>query len=126
MAYLLNVEVIMCAQRTLLKEPYEILCQCWREGDVPQDMRDTNIVTLYKNKGDRGDCNNYSGISLLNIVGKLFTKVELMKMQVLAERIYQQSQWGFRTQMATIDRIFSLRQLQENAESRESHFMLPY
>ena len=38
----------------------------------PQDMRDANIVTLYKNKGDRGDCNNYRGISLLNIVGKLF------------------------------------------------------
>ena len=38
-------------------------------------MRDANIVTLYKNKGDRGDCNNYCGISLLNIVGKLFTKL---------------------------------------------------
>ena len=28
-------------------------------------------------KGDRGDCNNYRGISLLNIVGKLFAKVVL-------------------------------------------------
>ena len=50
-------------------------------------MRDANIVTLYKNKGDRGDCNNYRGISLLNIASKLFTKVVLMKLQVLAKRI---------------------------------------
>ena len=68
-------EVIKCAKGTLLKELHEILCQCWREGEVPQDMRDANIVTLYKNKSDRGDCNNYRGISLLNIVGILFAKL---------------------------------------------------
>ena len=54
-------------------------------------MRDANIVTLCKNKGDRGDCNNYRGISLLNIIGKLFAKVVLMKLQVLPERIYTES-----------------------------------
>ena len=59
-------------------------------------MRDANIVTLYKNKGDRGDCNNYHGISLLNIVGKLFAKVVLMKLWVLAERIYPESQCKFK------------------------------
>ena len=56
-----------------------------------QDMRDANIVTLYKNKGDRGDCNNYRGISLLNIIGKLFAKVVSMKLRVLAKRIYRVS-----------------------------------
>ena len=66
-------------------------------------MRDANIVTLYKNKGDRGDCNNYRGISLLNIVGKLFAKVVLMKLWVLAEGIYPESQCGFRAKRATID-----------------------
>ena len=43
-------------------------------------MRDANIVTLYKNKVDRGDCNNYCSISLLNIVGKFFAKVVLMRL----------------------------------------------
>ena len=58
-------------------------------------MRDANIVTLCKNKGDRGDCNNYHGISLLSIIGKLFTKAVLMKLRVLAERIYPESQCSF-------------------------------
>ena len=74
-------------------------------------MRDANIVILYKNKGDRGDCNNYRGISL-NIVGKLFAKVVLMKLQVLVERIYPESQCRFWAKRATIDIIFSLRLLQ--------------
>ena len=52
---------------------------------------------------------NYRGISLL----KLFAKVVLMKLQVLTERIYPVSQCGFRAKRATIDTIFSLRQLQE-------------
>ena len=64
-------------------------------------MRDANIVTLYKNKGDRGDCNNYRSISLL----RLFTKVVLMKLRVLAERIYPESQCGYRAKGANIDMI---------------------
>ena len=44
-------EVITCAKGILLHELHEILCLCCREGKVPQDMRDANIVTLYKNIG---------------------------------------------------------------------------
>nr|XP_054771645.1 uncharacterized protein LOC129279571 [Lytechinus pictus] len=43
----------------LLRHLHELLCQCWKEGTIPHDMRDANIITLYKNKGDRNDCNNY-------------------------------------------------------------------
>ena len=81
-------------------------------------MRDANTVTLYKNKGDRGDCNNYRGISLLNIISKLFAKIVLMKLRVLAERIYPESRCGFRAKGATIDMIFSLRQLQEKCKEQ--------
>ena len=81
-------------------------------------MRDANIVTLYKNKGDRGNCNNYRSISLINIVGKLFTKVVLMKLQVLAERIYTESQCGFSAKLVTIDIIFSLRELKEKCKKQ--------
>ena len=81
-------------------------------------MRDVNIVIFYENNGDRGDSNNYCGISLLNIVGKLFAKVVLMKLQILTELIYPESQCGFRAKNATIDMIFSLRQLQEKCREQ--------
>ncbi|XP_063534978.1 uncharacterized protein LOC134744961 [Cydia strobilella] len=92
---------------------YKILLKCWEEGTIPQDMRDADIVTLYKGKGDRGDCNNYRGISLLSIAGKAFAKVVLKKLEVLAARIYPESQCGFRAGRSTSDMIFTLRQLQE-------------
>jgi hypothetical protein len=104
-------EVLQCAKPTLMRHLHTLLCQCREEGSVPQDMRDANIVTLYKNKGDRSDCNNYRGISLLSIVGKAFARVALKRLQLVAERVYPESQCGFRAQRSTIDMIFTLRQL---------------
>ena len=115
-------ELIKHCKTTLLLPLHEVLCQCWQEGAVPQDMRDSKIITLYKNKGKRNDCNNYRGISLLSIVGKVFARVILIRLQKLAERIYPESQCGFRAERSTIDMVFSLRQLQE--KSREQHMPL--
>ena len=56
-------------------------------------MRDSKIITIYKNKGERNDCNNYRGISLLSIVGKVFARVILIRLQKLAERIYPVTMW---------------------------------
>ena len=106
-------ELIKHCKTTLLLPLHEVLCQCWQEGAVPQDTRDSKIITLYKNKGERSDCNNYRGISLLSIVGKVFARVILIRLQKLAERIYPESQCGFRAERSTIDMVFSLRQLQE-------------
>ncbi|CAG5121029.1 unnamed protein product, partial [Candidula unifasciata] len=57
-------EILKCSKYAILPELHKNLCQCWQEKSVPQDMRDANIITLYKNKGDRSDCNNYRGIFL--------------------------------------------------------------
>jgi hypothetical protein len=65
---------------------HELLLQCWDEGTLPQDMRDIKIVTLYKNKGNCSDCNNYHGISLLSTMGKAFTRVVLNYLQQLQRR----------------------------------------
>ena len=112
-------EVIKCGKPALLEPLHELLCLCWREGKVPQDMRNAKIITLYKNKGDRSDCNNYRGISLLSIVGKVFARVVLVRLQVLAERIYPESQCGFRSKRSTVDMIFSIRQLQEKCREQQ-------
>lgn len=54
-------------------------------------MRCDNIAILDKSKGKRSDCNNYRGVSVLGIVGKLFTCVVMKRLQVLAERVHAES-----------------------------------
>ncbi|XP_047498459.1 uncharacterized protein LOC125045298 [Penaeus chinensis] len=73
-------EVLKSGKPALLQPLHTLLCKCWEKGYIPQDMRDANIVTLYKNKGDKSDCNNYRGISLLSIVGKVFAQVTLARL----------------------------------------------
>ena len=58
------------------------------------------------------------GISLLSVVGKVFARVVLTKLQILAERTLPESQCGFRTGRSTIDMIFSVRQLQEKCREQ--------
>ena len=89
-------------------------------------MRDANIITLYKNKGDHSDCNNYHGISLLSIIGKLFACIILHRLQVLADRIYPESQCVFCSKRSTVDMIFSLCQLQEKCREQNQPLYLAF
>ncbi|KAL8575140.1 hypothetical protein ACOMHN_055133 [Nucella lapillus] len=79
-----------------------------------------------KNKGDQSDCNNYRGISLLSIVGKTFARVVLNKLQLPAERVYPETQCGFRAERSTIDMIFSLRQLQEKCREQRRPLFIAF
>ena len=71
-------------------------------------MQGCSIVTLCKNKGDCSDCNNCRGISLLSIVGKVFARLALNRLKKLDDRVYPESQCGFRSKRSTIDMMFSL------------------
>ena len=52
-------EALKSGKSALLEPLHKLLCRCGEGGHISQVMRDTNIVTLYKNKGDRSDCNSY-------------------------------------------------------------------
>ena len=118
-------DLINKCKTKLLLPLHKVLCQCWQEGAVPHDMRDSNIIAIYKNnKGEKNDCNNYRGISLRSTVGKVFARVILIRLQKLAEPIYPESQCGFRAERSTIDTMFSLRPLQEKCG--EQHYALVY
>ena len=68
----------------LLTYPHDLLCQYWDEGAMSQGMRVAIIITLYKNNGDRRDCNTYAGISLISTVGKVFVRIILNRLHVMS------------------------------------------
>ena len=64
----------------------ELFESVWREGVVPQEWKDALIVPIPK-KGDPSLCNNWRGISLLDVGGKLFAKVTQQRLQNVAKRV---------------------------------------
>ena len=112
-------DLLKHCKTTLLHSLHVLLCQCSQEGAVLQGMRDAKIITLFKNKGERNDCNNYRGISLLRVIGKVIAKVILIRLQKLPENVYPESQCGFRAGRSTIDMVISLRQLQEKCREQQ-------
>ena len=112
-------EILKENRDVLLPHLYKLLLLCWHSRDIPHEMRNAKIITLYKNKGDKGDCNNYRGIALQSITGKAFARILLTRLQKLAERILPESQCGFRAGRSTMDMVFSLRQLQEKCREQQ-------
>ena len=88
----------------------KVIQSVW-ESEVHQDGRDAILVSLYK-KGSKSDCSNFMGISLLSIVGKLFSRIILNRLvYTIAKGILPESPCGFRASRGTVDMIFSARQL---------------
>ena len=61
-------------------------------------------------KGDINNVNNYRGITLLSVLGKLFSRILNNRLIEWAEmyQVYIESQAGFRKCMSTVDNIFVL------------------
>jgi len=43
----------------------------FRTAKMPREWRSSTVISLYKNKGDTQDCDNFRGIKLLNHTMKL-------------------------------------------------------
>ena len=76
------------------------------------------IVPIYKGKGDRGECKNYRGISLLSVPGKVYGRVLIEKVREVTEELVGEEQCGFRKGRGCIDQVFVMRQLTEKFVSK--------
>ena len=116
------LKLLVSSDSLMLQRLHGFVISYWNCGEVPQSLKDAQFVQLYKNKGEKSDCNNYRGISLLSVFGKAVAKIVLQRLQVLGERIYPESQCGFRPNRSTVDMIFTLRQLQEKCREKRVPF----
>ena len=84
---------------------------------LPADLVNPNLTVLFK-KGDRAECGNYPGISLLSTVGKLLADILLQRLQNILPDIYPESQHGYRSGRSTIDGIFTVPQIMEKSQEQ--------
>ena len=82
-------------------------------GIVPEEWSISNIIPLYKNKGDICNPDNYWGISIVSCFGKLFTSVLNQRLCIFLDGygLIGFVQGGIRKGHSTIDHVFVLKTL---------------
>jgi len=99
----------------------------WQQETIPQEFKDASIIHLYKRKGNRQDCDNHRGISLLSIAGKILARILLNRLTMhLDQGLLPESQCGFRKERGTIDMVFAARQLQEKCQEQNADLFSIY
>ena len=95
-------------------------------GNVPPDWRRGLVTPIYKGRGDRKDCNNYRGITLLSVPGKVFARLLLGRIRNHLVSTQRPEQAGFMPKRSTIDRILGLRVLIERRLEFRRGFVAAY
>ena len=79
---------------------------------MPEDWRESTLVTIYKGKGDIQDFGNYRGIKLMSHTMKIWERI--MDARLRQNVKISEEQFGFMPVPSTTDAIFALRQLVKN------------
>ena len=89
----LPAEVYKHGDDHLLEKLTSLFTLCWKNGVVLRDLRAAVIVALYKSKGEKSDCSNYNGVTLLSIAGKILAHVLLDRLTpAVAEELLPERQ----------------------------------
>ena len=99
-----------CGDEDFLNLLLDLVHTAWLEQKVPKEWADAVLVPIPK-KGDLSSCDNWRGIALLKVVGKVIARVVLGRLQQLAEEELPESQCGFRSGRGCTDMIYTVGQL---------------
>ena len=97
-----------CCQKDFMTLLLDLVHTVWRERRVPRDLSYTIFIPIPK-KGDLSRCDNWHGIALLEVVGKVVARVIQDRLQHMAEGELPESQCGFRKGRGCSDMLFVLR-----------------
>ena len=76
------------------------------------------IVPLYNGKGERNESKNYRGISLLRVVGKIYTGIIKDRVRRVTDGLFDYEHGGFREGRGCVDQILTLKHVGEKAQEK--------
>ena len=104
----IHAELLKAGGDAVLMSLHVILCSAWNTGIIPTDWKRGLVVPLWKGNGDRQDCSNYRGVTLLSVLGKVFAQIILDRIRQHLLEHQHPEQSGFTPKMSTIDCIPAL------------------
>src|ERR1700733_2360735 len=107
----ITAEMFKAMDKESVEWLFVILNDFMRSERLPDDLKISEIVTIFKQKGDAMECGNYRGIKLLEIGLKVYERV--IERRIRQQVTIQDNQFGFMKGRGTTDAIFILRQSQE-------------
>jgi hypothetical protein len=73
-SYQIVVELIQTGDETVRSEIRKLINSIWNQEELPDQWKEFIIVPIHK-KGDKTNCSNYCGISLLSTSYKIFSNI---------------------------------------------------
>ena len=120
-------EVIKYGGCALHRRLHNFILDYWSANCLPQQWKNTNIILVHKQKGDRAESGNSRGISLLSVAGKVLVKIMLTRLlEHVVDLVLPEFQCGFRRGRSTIDMIFVARQLQVKCHEQHQDLYLAF
>ena len=105
-------ELIKSAGDSFTDYLYQLFQRIWSTLEMPSEWSLSMITPIYK-KGDKKECKNYRGISVLNAAYKILSFILCERLKPYLTNIIGSYQCGFRPGKSTTDQIFTLRQILE-------------
>nr|KAG5690011.1 hypothetical protein BaRGS_007313 [Batillaria attramentaria] len=107
-------EAIKADTETAVNMLHSLFSKIWEKEEVPAQWKEGIVIKLPK-KGDLRDCNNYRGIMLLSVPGKVLNRILLERMREAVDPMLRDQQAGFRRNRSCADQIASLRIIVEQS-----------
>jgi sorting nexin-29 len=107
-------DLIKYGGRKLWNRIHQLIETIWETEQMPQEWGTAIICPIYK-QGDKLECHNCHGISLLNVTYVIFTKILTRYIEPYVKEVLGDYQCGFRKGRFTTDQIFCLRMILEKA-----------
>ena len=117
---MLNAELLKSLNDRFIHVFVKLFNKILQTGEFPEEWSIGIIVLLFKG-GDQSILDNYRGITLLSIFGKLFLGILLARLNKVVEyfQILSENQIAYRKGYQTSDHIFTLRAIIENTFQRK-------
>ena len=112
--------MLKCTTRSAVPWLCRLFNKVFSEGRFPSSWSNSIIVPIHK-KGDPSNADNYRGICLTSIFGKVFTSIITSRLQSWAENnnLIVEEQAGFRREYSTVDNMFILKGIIERYLNRK-------